>query len=142
MEPKAYFDNLIIASMIEKEVMAESEKPTVSSVIHNRLAADWTLGIDATVKYATGKDDPRVLYEDTQIDSPYNTYINKGLPIGPICSAISQTSFSAAANPENTTYMYYVLKDLDGHHAFSETEEQFNIDKQNMLDLFGYSEEY
>ena len=96
------------------------------------------LGIDAPVKYATGKSDARVYDSDTQVDSPYNTYRVVGLPIGPICSAVGDKSMDAAANPAQTDYIYYVLKDKEGHHAFSDNAAQFEQDKQASLQLFGY----
>lgn len=136
--PEQWWQNLIIGSMIEKEALFDDDRANISSVIHNRLSQNMKLGIDATVKYATGKNDARVYDSDTQVDSPYNTYRITGLPIGPICSAISDKSMEAAANPAQTDYLYYVLKDKDGHHAFSNNAAQFEQDKQAYLQLFGY----
>ena len=136
--PEQWWQNLIIGSMIEKEAMFDEDRANISSVIHNRLAQNMKLGIDATVKYATGKSDARVYDSDTQVDSPYNTYKVTGLPIGPICSAISDKSMEAAANPAQTDYLYYVLKDKEGHHSFSNNAAQFEQDKQAYLQLFGY----
>ena len=136
--PEQWWENLIIGSMIEKEALFDEDRANISSVIHNRLSRNMKLGIDATVKYATGKSDARVYDSDTQVDSPYNTYKVTGLPIGPICSAISDKSMEAAANPAQTNYIYYVLKDKEGHHAFSDNAAQFEQDKQAYLQLFGY----
>lgn len=136
--PEQWWQNLIIGSMIEKEALFDEDRANISSVIHNRLARGMKLGIDATVKYATGKNDARVYDSDTQVDSPYNTYRVNGLPIGPICSAVGDKSMDAAANPAKTGYIYYVLRDKEGHHAFSDNATQFEQDKQAYLQLFGY----
>lgn len=136
--PEQWWQNLIIGSMIEKEALFDEDRANISSVIHNRLARNMKLGIDATVKYATGKSDARVYDSDTQVDSPYNTYRVSGLPVGPICSAVGDKSMDAAANPAQTSYIYYVLKDKEGHHAFSDNAAQFEQDKQAYLQLFGY----
>lgn len=136
--PEQWWQNLIIGSMIEKEALFDEDRANISSVIHNRLARNMKLGIDATVKYATGKNDARVYDSDTQVDSPYNTYRVAGLPLGPICSAVGDKSMDAAANPAQTGYIYYVLKDKEGHHAFSDNAAQFEQDKQAYLQLFGY----
>lgn len=136
--PEQWWQNLIIGSMIEKEALFDEDRANISSVIHNRLSRGMKLGIDATVKYATGKNDARVYDSDTQVDSPYNTYRVVGLPLGPICSAVGDKSMDAAANPAQTNYIYYVLKDREGHHAFSDNAAQFEQDKQAYLQLFGY----
>lgn len=136
--PEQWWQNLIIGSMIEKEALFDEDRANISSVIHNRLSRGMKLGIDATVKYATGKNDARVYDSDTQVDSPYNTYRVSGLPIGPICSAVGDKSMDAAANPAQTNYIYYVLRDKEGHHAFSDNAAQFEQDKQAYLQLFGY----
>ena len=131
---------LTIGSMIDKEVFFDDEKPLVASVIYNRLDQKMKLGIDATVKYATGSTDARVTDAMTETDSPYNTYQVDGLPIGPICSGVSDSAFAAAQNPAKTDYIYYVLKDKEGHHAFSSDYQQFEKDKDAYLELFGYTD--
>lgn len=139
MSAEDWYKNLTIAAMIDKEVFYDDEKPLVSSVIHNRLNQNMKLGIDATVKYATGKDDARVLNTDLEIDSKYNTYKYTGLPLGPICSGISDSAIDAAQNPKQTDYVYYVLKDKEGHHFFTNNVQDFENAKQEYLKLFGYS---
>ena len=121
---------IIIASMIEKEAASTSESYTVSSVIFNRLndPANYPyLNIDATIVYALGgKSD--LTEEDLKIDSPYNTYTNKGLPPGPIANP-SQNSIAAALTPEDTVdengksvkYYYYALDPSTQLHHFSQT---------------------
>ena len=132
-----YHESLTIASLIEKEAMIEEDKPLISSVIANRLNEHMQLQIDATIKYATGSREAQVLYKDLDVESPYNTYRNFGLPPGPICSGISQSSLDAAMHPAETDYLYYVLQDKEGHHAFSTTLEQFTKDKEHYLEVFG-----
>ena len=117
------YQGIVLASLIESEVLLDEERPTVSSVIHNRLAAGMKLDIDATVLYAVGSRD--ISDFDREVDSPYNTYIVAGLPPTPI-SAPGRASLEAAAAPEETGFFFYVLSDLDGHHAFAATIEEHN----------------
>jgi UPF0755 protein len=117
------YDGLKIASMIETEVLLDEERPTVSSVIHNRLGLGMKLDIDATVLYALGTRD--VSQFDREVDSPYNTYLVNGLPPTPIASP-GKASIEAAAAPADTEFLFYVLSDLEGHHAFAATIEEHN----------------
>ena len=118
------YEGIILASMIEAEVLLDEERPIVSSVIQNRLEIGMKLDIDATVLYAIGTRD--VTRFDSTVDSPYNTYQVAGLPPTPIMSP-GKASLAAAAAPDETLYLFYVLADLEGHHAFAETiEEHFN----------------
>ena len=109
-----------LASMIEKEVKTPSEQPVVASVIFNRLRLNMTLGIDATIIYAmklAGTWNGNIRRSDLQMESPYNTYIHRDLPPGPICNP-GESAIRAALNPEKTDYLYYVSKN-DGTHQFS-----------------------
>ncbi|MDH3190714.1 MAG: endolytic transglycosylase MltG [Acidimicrobiia bacterium] len=117
------YDGIILASLIESEVLLDVERPTVSSVIHNRLGLGMKLDIDATVLYALGTRD--IADFDREFDSPYNTYLVAGLPPTPI-AAPGKASLEAAANPETTDFLFYVLKDLEGFHAFAVTLEEHN----------------
>ncbi|NTU89945.1 MAG: endolytic transglycosylase MltG [Actinobacteria bacterium] len=124
-------DVVAIASMIERETSSDAERPLVASVIYNRLHEDMALQIDATVAYATGGE------IDTEFDSPYNTYAVKGLPAGPICSP-GLASLQAAANPEETVYLYYVASPaLDGTHTFWETYDEFLVAKDQYKEAAG-----
>lgn len=124
------FDVLIIASMIEREVVVARERPIVASVIYNRLKAGMPLGIDATVQFAIGEWKPDLTVTDLDIDSPYNTRKFTGLPPGPIASP-GADSIRAAARPAKTAYVYYVARnDGTGRHFFSTTPAQFEIDVQ------------
>ncbi len=116
---------VIIASMIEKEAANDLESFTVSSVIYNRLNNSNEfpyLNIDATIVYALGGK-TELTEEDMKLDSPYNTYTNKGLPPGPISSP-SQNSLAAALDPEQTNYYYYALDPSTQEHHFSTTYQE------------------
>jgi peptidoglycan lytic transglycosylase G len=117
------YDALIIASLIQREAGVPGDRPLISSVIHNRLAAGMPLQIDATVVYALGGSPGRVLAEHLQIDSPWNTYRTTGLPPTPI-GTVQIESLAAAVDPATTNYLYYVLVSKDGTHGFSETLEE------------------
>ncbi len=117
------YQGIVLASLIESEVRVDEERPIVSSVIHNRLAEGMPLDIDATVLYALGTRD--VAEFDREVDSPYNTYRNTGLPPTPI-AAPGNSSLEAAAAPADTPYFFYVLANEDGSHAFAETLEEHN----------------
>ena len=107
---------ITIASMIEKEAANDEERAAIASVIYNRLAAGMPLQIDATVQYAKGNDEA-LTEADFQIDSPYNTYKNTGLPAGPICNP-GLASIQAALNPDSTNYYYYALDTATKTHKF------------------------
>ncbi len=116
----------IVASLIEKETSGSDESPTIASVIYNRLFS-WGstpayLNIDATIIYALdGETD--LTAADYQVDSPYNTYTNTGLPPTPISNP-GLASLTAALNPDTTDYYYYVLNPSTGTHQFSTTQEE------------------
>lgn len=119
---------IIRASLIEREAKLDSERRIISGVIKNRLAIDMILQLDASVVYAVSEgmyDLDRVLYKDLEIDSPYNTYKYKGLPIGAICNPGAE-SIRAALDPAEHKYLYYHTDTdkNDGSHIFSETYSQ------------------
>lgn len=117
-----------IASIIEGETIADDERSIVASVINNRIEQGMMLQIDATVIYALGEHVDTVLYKHLEIDSPYNTYKNYGLPVGPICSP-GLESIKAAVNPEQTDYLFYVLTEDGIHHYFTNDYQDF-LNKQ------------
>ena len=129
---------LIIASLIEREAKHDDDRKLVSSVIHNRLNIGMSLQIDATVQYVLGKPDkwwPQDLTrENLQLDSPFNTYLNPGLPPAPIANP-GLASLKAAMSPAETEYLYYV-SDNGGynHYATTLAEHQANIVKYLPLD--------
>ncbi|MFC5532000.1 endolytic transglycosylase MltG [Cohnella yongneupensis] len=115
---------LTIASLIEREVVVDEERPIVSSVIQNRLRKKMPLQIDATIQYLLDKQKERLLQEDLKVVSPYNTYLNAGLPPGPIATP-SYKSIEAALYPDKTDYLYYVTKkDGSNTHLFAVTYKQ------------------
>jgi len=122
----------IVASLVEREGFEDEERPRIAGVIANRLKKEMPLQVDATVVYAwkrSGRLISRVLFKDLEIDSPYNTYRNSGLPPDPSCIP-SEPSWRAALAPETHDYLYYVAK-ADGSHLFAETYSghQKNINK-------------
>lgn len=112
-------DTVVVASLIEREAKVAKDRPLISAVLKNRLKQKMRLGIDATVLYALRKHKDRVLYSDLNIDSPYNTYRNFGLPPGPIANP-GIDAIRAAIHPANADYLYYVAKP-DGSHVFTST---------------------
>ncbi len=114
---------IVAASLVESEAKVKEDRPLIASVISNRLQKGMKLQIDATVLYAIGHKD-RVLYSDLEVDSPYNTYKIDGLPPTPI-SAVGRQSLEAMLHPADTTFLYYVLSDKNGKHAFATTASEF-----------------
>lgn len=108
-----------MASIIEGEVVVDSERVMVSSVYHNRLRRGWLLRADPTIQYVIPGPPRRLLHDDLEIDSPYNTYKYRGLPPGPINNP-GKRSILAAIFPAQTQYMYFVATGDGGHH-FSQT---------------------
>lgn len=123
------YEMLVVGSLIEWEAGTDADRPIISSVIHNRLDQNMRLQIDATVIYALGYNRGRVLAKDLKVDSPYNTYLIDGLPPTPI-GTVSVASLTAAINPAQTDYLFYVLASEDGSHVFAVTyeEHQANVE--------------
>jgi uncharacterized YceG family protein len=128
------YDVLIIASMIEKEVVAPEERPLVSAVIYNRLKAGMTLGIDATLRYGL-EIPPTESIRQSQLDSdnPYNTRKLAGLPPTPIANP-GLASLQAAAHPAKVDYVFFVRKPDKVHHFFTASEREF----ENYKNEHGY----
>ena len=120
------YETVVLASLIEREARIGSERAKISRVIHNRLAADWYLGIDASIVYITG--DNELTLSDLQMESPFNSRLSKGLPPTPI-AAPGEASLEAAMGPVPGQWMYYVLADAEGRHNFSVSSEEFERDK-------------
>ena len=112
-------DLVTMASIVEREARVPEERPVIAAVYYNRLRKGMLLQADPTVQYALGHHVGRVLYKDLAVASPYNTYIHKGLPPGPVASP-GVPSLAAAANPANVPYLYFVAS-RDGHHEFRMT---------------------
>lgn len=120
---------IILASLIEKEVMVSRERPLVSAVFHNRLKRGRPLESCASVLYALGKHKTKLSYEDLKTPSAYNTYLHPGLPPGPICNP-GLSSIKAALNPAGVDYLYFVSNG-DGTHTFSKTYHEHVNAKRN-----------
>ena len=129
-------DIVIIASLVERETKFPQDRPLVASVIHNRLKIGMKLDIDATVQYALGfQEDQKswwkknLTLEDLKINSPYNTYLNPGLPPVPIANP-GLAALEATLRPADTEYFYYVSdKTGRNHYAKTLAEHQINIEK-------------
>ena len=113
---------IILASIVEEETNANDEKADIASVYLNRLRLAMPLQADPTVKYAIGDFTiRRILTHMLQTDSPYNTYLHRGLPPGPICIP-SVSSIDAVLKNKKTDYLYFCAKeDFSGKHNFSST---------------------
>ena len=120
------YEAVVLASLIEREARVGSERAKISRVIHNRLAADWYLGIDASIVYFTG--DNELTVTDLQTESPFNTRLSKGLPPTPI-AAPGKAALEAAMAPVSGQWMFYVLADSEGRHNFSVSSDEFERDK-------------
>ncbi len=123
------YDILTIASIIEREAVTDEDRPLVASVFYNRLRDSMPLQSDATMGYVTGGE---VTADDLKQESPYNTYLNQGLPPTPICTP-SMASIKAAMEPASTDYLYFLIIENGNYsnHTFSKTyeEHQAAIDK-------------
>jgi UPF0755 protein len=127
------YDVLTIASMIEREVAAASQRKLVASVIYNRLHEGMPLGIDSTIRFATGNYTKPLTESELAIESPYNTRTNAGLPPGPIDSP-GLEAIEAAAHPAKTDYLFYVTTPgACGKLTFAKTEAEFEaaVNKYN-----------
>lgn len=117
---------ITLASIVEKEAKRPQEMPTISSVYHNRLRIKYPLQADPTVQYALGSHRERLLYRDIRAarDNPYNTYVIRGLPPGPIGSP-STRAIDATLYPAQTKYLYFVARP-DGSHIFTTSLDEHN----------------
>ncbi len=133
---------ITLASIVEREAAVASERPTIASVYLNRIKKKQYLQADPTVQYAMGYQatskqwwkSPVTLDEYQGVKSPYNTYLQAGLPPGPICSP-SLASITAVLEPAQTEYLFFLGKG-DGSHVFAKTYEEH---QQNMI-KYGYTQ--
>ena len=110
---------IILASLVEKEAKYPEDRPKIASVFLNRLKKGMKLESCATIQYILGTPKPNLTYEDLKIPSPYNTYLHKGLPPGPICNP-GEAAILSVLNPAKTDYLYFVVG-KDGKHLFAKT---------------------
>lgn len=127
----ANYNDLIMASLLEREVQTEEDMKLVAGVLYNRLQLGMPLQVDATLAYITGKKTGELTNSDKEIDSPFNTYMHRGLPIAPIANP-GLKAISAALNPTPTNYLYY-LNAPDGTTYFAETLDEHNKNKAKYL---------
>jgi uncharacterized YceG family protein len=122
------YDVVTIASMIEREAGVPKQRKLVASVIYNRLHEGMTLGIDSTIRFATGNYEQPLTQSQLESDSPYNTRTHQGLPPGPINSP-GLAALNAAAHPANTDFLFYVNNPNSCNElAFAKTEVEFLAD--------------
>ncbi|MEX0665249.1 MAG: endolytic transglycosylase MltG [Acidimicrobiia bacterium] len=119
------YQAIVTASLIQTEAKVVDDAPLISAVIRNRLAQGMQLQVDSTLCYAKGGCPPLPTDADKTIDSPYNTYLIPGLPPTPIAS-VTEASLRAALTPANVPYLFYVIADEEGRHAFATTLEEHN----------------
>lgn len=122
---------LTLASLIEEEATAKVDRDMISSVFFNRMKIDMPLQTDPTVLYAKGQHQDKVFYKDLEVNSPYNTYKNKGLTPGPISNA-GTVSIEAALNPATSDYLYF-LATSTGEVVFAKTLDQHNQNKAKYI---------
>lgn len=130
-QKKSLFEIITMASLIEKEVRSDEDRALVSGILWKRIDKGIPLQVDATITYITGKKTIKVSSKETQIDSPYNTYIHKGLPTGPIANP-GLSAIQAALYPKSSPHFYY-LSAPDGTTIYSRTLEEHNSAKARYL---------
>ena len=122
---------ITLASIVEREAVKKEERPIIAGIFYNRLSIQRPPQSCATVQYILKERKPVLSIADTKIDSPYNTYLIKGLPPAPIASP-GLDAILATSNPQQTKFLYFVAKG-DGGHEFSETYEQHLQAKKKYL---------
>ena len=122
------YESVIMASIIEKEVSKEADRKIVSGIFWDRIDYGQPLQSCATISYILGVNKKQYSFEDTRIDSPYNTYINKGLPIAPIGNP-GLSAISAAVYPQKSDYVYFLSDPKTGETIFSRTLDEHNRNK-------------
>jgi len=130
-QKKTLFEILTMASLLEKEVQISTDKEIVAGILWKRMRNGWPLQVDASLTYLTGRTSAQLTQNDFNIDSFYNTYKYRGLPIGPICNP-GLDSILAAVNFKESPYWFY-LNAKDGETIFSKTLEEHAMNKQKYL---------
>ncbi len=130
-EHRSLYEVLTIASILEEEARTYEDRRIIAGVIQNRIAKEMPLQIDATLMYVTGRGTHLLTEADLNLDSPYNTYEYKGLPLGPISSP-GLEAIRAALDPAKSDYLYY-LSDKDGKIYYSKTFEEHKVKKLKYL---------
>ena len=120
-----FYDTIIMASIVEKEAVNDEDRDTIAGIFYNRLDKKMRLQSDAVLQYGLPQRKGRVLYSDLKVESPYNLYLNKGLPPTPVASP-GKKSMVAAANPKKTDYLYFVTN-VNGKNSYSKTFEEHKV---------------
>ena len=121
---KTFQEVLIMASILEKEVRSAEDKKIVAGILWKRIRIGMPLQVDAVFPYITRRKNGTITRDDLKIDSPYNTYLNKGLPPGPISNP-SLNAIESAINSKETKYLFYI-SDKKGITRFASTLEEHN----------------
>jgi UPF0755 protein len=135
------YELVTVASLVEKESANPEERSLIAGVIYNRIRSGMPLQIDATVQYVLGKPKEDLSLDDLEVESPYNTYKNRGLPPGPIASP-SRESIRAALEPAETNYLYYVLEADGKEHFFTDDYDEFLEAKEAAEEETGDEDEH
>jgi UPF0755 protein len=122
------YDALVLASILETEVRTESDRRIVADIFLRRIEVGMPLQSDATVRYALGEIKIKHSLDDISVESPYNTYANKGLPPGPISNP-GLVSIWAALDPAPSPYWFFLNNPETGKTVFSATFEEHIVNK-------------
>ena len=130
-------DIVNLASMVEREATHKEEMPLIAGVFEKRMQMGMPIQADTTIQYILGAQKKEVTYDDLELESPYNTYLNKGLPPGPVGNP-SMDAIRAVIHPVMTDYLYFVA-DKEGYHHFTKTYEEHvaMIQKLNPGEVIG-----
>jgi UPF0755 protein len=131
-QKKTLHQIITMASVVEKEVTSKSDMKVVAGIFWDRIKNGQALESCATLAYVLGENKAQYTYEDTRIKSPYNTYINRGLPYGPIANP-GLNAISGTIYPTYTDYNYFLSRPDTKETVFSKTYEEHNLNKQKYL---------
>ena len=129
---RSIFEIITMAGILEKEVRTNKDRKIAAGIFYKRIKEGMLLESCATIAYILGEDKRQYSFEDTRIESPYNTYLNKGLPPGPICNP-GENAIKAAIWSEKSEYNFFLSKE-DGETVFSKTLEEHNSAKAKWVD--------
>ncbi len=129
---KTIYGIITMASIIQREVSKKEDMKIVSDIFWRRIDAGMPLQSCATIAYILGENKEQYSYEDTRVESPYNTYLNQGLPPTPICNS-ELAAIEAAIYPEKNDYWYFLSKSENGETVFSKTLDEHNRNKAKYL---------
>ena len=128
---RTVYDIVTLASILEREVSDSKDRRIVAGILWKRIELGIPLQVDATIAFITGKKTGEITLADLQTPSPYNTYLHRGLPSGPIANP-GLDAIESAAHPDPSDYLYYLSKPT-GETVFSKTLEEHNIAKATHL---------